>query len=86
MITNEQVLNALRQVMHPEFKRSLVELGMIRDISVDDSQVAFTLVLPFKEASIRDDLLRSVRRAVMLRSCLQGGERLPDRWRARWRS
>ena len=64
-MTTEKVLAALHQVIHPEFKRSLPELGMIRDISVDDGQVAFTLVLPFKEASIKDDLLHSVRRAVM---------------------
>ena len=31
MITSEDVLGVLGQVMHPEMKRSLVELGMITD-------------------------------------------------------
>jgi Mrp family chromosome partitioning ATPase len=64
MITNEQVLDELRQVMHPEMKRNLVELGMIKDVVVKDSGVTFTLVLPFKEIPIKDDLVHSVREAV----------------------
>ncbi len=64
MITNEQVLDALRQVIHPEVKHNLVELGMIRDVLVNNGQVAFSLVLPFKGVSIKDDLVRSAREAV----------------------
>ena len=64
MITSEQVLGALRQVMHPEMKRNLVELGMIKDVVVRDGGVTFTLVLPFKEIPIKDDLMCSVLEAV----------------------
>jgi Mrp family chromosome partitioning ATPase len=64
MITNEQVLGALRQVMHPEVKRSLVELGMIKDVVVKEDGVTLILALPFKEIPIKDDLVRSVREAV----------------------
>ena len=64
MITSEQVLGALHQVMHPEMKRNLVELRMIKDVIVEDGGVTLTLVLPFKEIPIKDDLVRSVRAAV----------------------
>jgi Mrp family chromosome partitioning ATPase len=64
VITNEQVLNALRQVMHPEIKRSLVELEMVKDVIVKDGRVAFTLVLPFKDVPVKDDLVRSALEAV----------------------
>jgi Mrp family chromosome partitioning ATPase len=64
MITDTQVWNALRGVAHPEIKRSLVELGMIRDVSVEDEKVALTLVLPFMNIPIKDDLLRMVEGAV----------------------
>ena len=64
MIANEQMLDALRQVMHPEMKRNLVELGMIKDVVVGDGDVTFTMLLPFKEVPIKDDLVRSVREAV----------------------
>ena len=65
MITNEQVLRALRQVMHPEVKRNLVDLGMIKGIVVRDGSVALTLVLPFKEVPVKDELVRSVREVVV---------------------
>ena len=64
MITDEQVLQALRQVMHPEVKQDLVKLGMIRDIAVQDNQVTVTLALPFVEVPIKEDLVRAVQEAV----------------------
>jgi Mrp family chromosome partitioning ATPase len=64
MITDTQVLDALRGVMHPEIKQNLVELGMIKEVVVEDKTVALTLVLPFKEIPIKDDLVRNVREAV----------------------
>ena len=65
MITDQQVVDALRAVMHPEIKqRDLVALKMIRDVSVENGIVTLTLVLPFKEIPIRDDLVSRVREAV----------------------
>jgi len=64
MITDKQVVDALRGVMHPEIKRNLVELEMIRDVSVEDERVTLTLALPFAEIPIKDDLVRMVKGAV----------------------
>ena len=64
MITEKQVLEALRGVMHPEFKRDLVELEMIKDVAVEDGQVTVTLALPFIEVPVKDDLVRGVKEAV----------------------
>ena len=64
MITDKQVIDALRGVMHPEIKRNLVELGMIKDVSVTDKKVTLTLALPFAEIPIKDDLVRMVKGAV----------------------
>ena len=64
MNTKEQVMGVLRQVMHPELERDLVELGMIRDIVVQDGRVALVHALPFIEAPIKDDLVRATREAV----------------------
>ena len=41
-MTDEQVLAVLRKVMHPEVERDLVELGMIKDVAVEDSRVTVT--------------------------------------------
>lgn len=65
MITEEQVVEALRGVMHPEIQqRDLVGLGMIRNVGVEDQKVTLTLVLPFMEIPIKDELVRGVREAV----------------------
>jgi len=64
MITGKQVFDALRGVMHPEMERNLVELGMIKDVAVEDGEVTVILALPFKEVPIKDDLVRGVREAV----------------------
>ena len=64
MVSEQQILQALQRVKHPESDRNLMELGMIRDIRVDDKQVKFTLVLPFKNVPIKDQLVSEARAAV----------------------
>lgn len=66
-ISEEDVHQAVGQVMHPEISRTLVELGMVRDIALKDTEVTLTLVLPFLgiPASIKDYLVNSLRQAVM---------------------
>jgi ATP-binding protein involved in chromosome partitioning len=64
MITSEKVYQELRQVMHPEIKHNLVELGMIRDVAIKDSRVTVSLALPFIQVPAKDDLVRSVQEAV----------------------
>jgi Mrp family chromosome partitioning ATPase len=65
MMTEEDVLDALRGVMHPEIERNLVELEMITDVTADDGYLAVTLALPFKEIPIKDELVRSIRGRLM---------------------
>jgi Mrp family chromosome partitioning ATPase len=64
VITSEEVLGALRQVMHPEMKRNLVALQMVKDVAVKDGRVSFQLLLPFKDVPVKDELLRAAREAV----------------------
>jgi len=66
-ISEENVHQAIGQVMHPEVSRTLVELGMVKDIALRDDEVTLTLVLPFLgiPASIKDYLMNSLRQAVM---------------------
>ena len=54
MITTQQVLDALSNVMEPDLKKDLVTLNMIQDVAVDGKKVSFTVVLttpacPLKE-------------------------------------
>jgi ATP-binding protein involved in chromosome partitioning len=66
-ISEEDVHQAIEQVMHPEISRSLVELGMVKDIVLEGDKITLTLVLPFLgiPASIKDYLVNSLRQAVV---------------------
>jgi len=66
-ISEEGAHQAIGQVMHPEISRSLVELGMVRDVALKGDEVTLTLVLPFLgiPASIKDYLVDSLRQAVI---------------------
>ena len=45
MITEKQVLDALRNVEEPDLKKDLVTLNMIRDVHIDGNKVSFSVVL-----------------------------------------
>jgi len=64
MITTEQVMQALARTMHPEIAYSLVDLGMIRHVSIEKEKVIVTINLPFMGVPIREELTRIVREAV----------------------
>ena len=64
MITKEQILTRLQDVMHPELQQNLVGLKMIHDVSVQDGTVLVTIAVPFKEVSIKDDLVHGVQAAI----------------------
>lgn len=44
-ITKEQILEALSPIEEPQLKKSLVELGMLRDIMVKENALSLTVVL-----------------------------------------
>jgi metal-sulfur cluster biosynthetic enzyme len=66
-ISEEDIHQAIGQVMHPAISRSLVELGMVKDVALRGDEVSLSLVLPFLgiPASIKDYLVSSLRQAVM---------------------
>jgi metal-sulfur cluster biosynthetic enzyme len=66
-ISEGDIYQAIGQVMHPEINRTLVELGMVKDIVLKDDEVTLTLVLPFLAipVSIKNYLMNSLRQAVM---------------------
>jgi ATP-binding protein involved in chromosome partitioning len=65
MIKKTQVLEALRGVQDPELGKSLVELGMVHDVQVDDGVVRFTLALTTLACPLKDRILEDARRAVL---------------------
>ncbi len=65
MLTVEQVMEALRGVMDPELGRNIVELGMVKDLSIEKGRVIFTLALTTPACPLRDRMGDEARAALM---------------------
>ena len=65
MITVEQVQDALTGVMDPELGRSIVELGMVRNLRVEGGRVSFDLALTTLACPLKDKIVAEARAAVL---------------------
>jgi len=65
MATQDDILSALRQVQEPELHKDLVTLNMIRDLTVNGENVAFTLMLTTPACPLRDKMKEEARQAVL---------------------
>ena len=65
-ISEEDLHQAIGQVMPPEISRTLAELGVLKDVAVKNNEVSLTLVLPLLgiPTSIKGYLVDSLRQAV----------------------
>ena len=61
-----EIHQALAKVRHPEIDRTLVELGMIKDVSIDVKKIILTLALPLMgiPIEVKDYLMSSIRQAI----------------------
>lgn len=66
MVTKESVLEALHYIIEPTLKRSIVDLGLVRDVVVRDASVSLTLALhPESQAEhYAEPLQRELREAL----------------------
>lgn len=64
MLTEQAVLQALSTVQDPELHRDLVSLKMIRDVTVDGSDVSFEVVLTTPACPLKDQIERECREAL----------------------
>ena len=58
--TTEQVIDALRPVEDPELHRSIVDLGMVRDIVVAADSISLTVVLTVPGCPLRNEIQNRV--------------------------
>jgi Mrp family chromosome partitioning ATPase len=65
MPTEQEVMNALNAVMDPELNRSIVDLQMIKELSVDPGgKVAFTIALTIPSCPLREKIRNDAALAV----------------------
>jgi ATP-binding protein involved in chromosome partitioning len=63
-ISNEQVLAALRNVEDPDFKKDLVTLNMIKELTIVDKKISFTLELTTPACPMKDMLKNACLNAI----------------------
>ena len=62
--THDQVIDALRPVQDPELHRSIVDLGMVRDVVVNDGVIGLTVVLTIAGCPLRNEIQQRVNSAL----------------------
>lgn len=63
-MTHEEVQRALATVQDPELQRSIVELGMVRDIVADEHTVGATIVLTTPACPLRNEIRAQAEQAL----------------------
>jgi ATP-binding protein involved in chromosome partitioning len=64
MVNEKDVLKVLSQVEEPELHRDLVSLNMIKDITVDDGKVSFTIILTTPACPLTETIEKQAKEAV----------------------
>jgi len=65
-MTENDILNALRNVEEPDLKKDLVTLNMVNDIKIDNNLVSFTVVLTTPACPLKDKIKNDCIKAIKL--------------------
>jgi ATP-binding protein involved in chromosome partitioning len=68
-ISEGQILDALRPIVDPDFNKSIVELGFVKNIEIEGGQVAFDIELTTPACPVKAEFERAARERV---EALQG--------------
>lgn len=63
-LTEGDVLNALRPIEDPDFKRSIVDLGFVKNLRIDGGRVSFSIELTTPACPVKDQFREAAREAV----------------------
>lgn len=61
MAEREQVIDALKHIVDPTYKKSAAELGFVRDIMTRDEQISLTFVLTNDSDAVKQELEREIK-------------------------
>ena len=59
--SESNVLDALRPIIDPDFGKSIVELGFIKDLRIEGSRVAFGIELTTPACPVKGEFERAAR-------------------------
>jgi len=60
-VSAEDVRRAVEHVKHPAIDRTLIDLGIVKDIEVESGKAKVTFAFPFPNIPIKDMLIESIR-------------------------
>ena len=63
-LTNEAILNRLRQVKGPDLESNIVDLGLVSEVLVKDGRVSFSITVPAQRATELEGLRRAADKVV----------------------
>ena len=63
-ISEEDVRKILADVKHPAIDYTLLELGIVRDMNIENGKATIILAFPFPNIPIKDYLINSVREPI----------------------
>ena len=64
MVTVDQVLSSLKKVVDPELHKDIVSMGMIKDLSINEEKVSFTLELTTPACPFNSEIEQDVRNTI----------------------
>lgn len=64
MVTVDQVMSSLKKVVDPELHKDIVSMGMIKDLSINNNKVSFTLELTTPACPFNSEIEQDVRNAI----------------------
>ncbi len=60
MKTKEDIINAIKHVQHPAIAYSLLELGIVKGVEVEDNTAKISFAFPFDKIPIAMQLINSI--------------------------
>jgi len=65
MVSIEQIMSKLQTIEDPELHKDIVSMGMIKDLTINDGKVGFTLELTTPACPFNSEIEQSVRNSMM---------------------
>lgn len=65
MITNDKIMQALKEVVDPEIGLNVVDLNMIRDVNIGDEEIEIKMVLTTPFCPLAGFILNNVKKKAM---------------------
>ncbi|MBW2631576.1 MAG: DUF59 domain-containing protein [Deltaproteobacteria bacterium] len=59
-MTKEEIIKTISDVKHPAIDHSLLDLGIVKNIRIEDDKVRITFSLPFPQVPITNMLVDSI--------------------------